>query len=107
MIACRSALLAGDTAAITPLVDMTRDHATPWVRAAGHAVRSIAAETAGDSQSAEEHARVAALEFDRIGEHWSASHMVTLIAGHRSRRGDLKGAVAALRDAVEIGRAHV
>ena len=102
VIACRSALLAGDTAAITPLVDMTRDHATPWVRAAGHAVRSIAAETAGDSQSAEEHARVAAVEFDRIGEHWSASHMVTLIAGHRSRRGDLKSAVAALRDAVAM-----
>lgn len=102
VIACRSALLAGDTAAITPLVDMTRDHATPWVRAAGHAVRSIAAETAGDSQSAEEHARVAAVEFDRIGEHWSASHMVTLIAGHRSRRGDLKGAVAALRDTVAM-----
>lgn len=102
VIACRSALLAGDTAAITPLIDMTRDHATPWVRAAGHAVRSIAAETAGDARSAEEHARVAAVEFDRIGEYWSASHMVTLIAGHRSRRGDLKGAVAALRDAVAM-----
>ena len=102
MIASKFALLADDTAAVAWLVDMAQDHETAWVRAAGHAVRSLAAERLGDTESAEEHAQVAANEFDRIGERWSASHMVTLIAGHRSRRGDLEGAIDALRDAVAM-----
>ena len=108
MIASKLALLAGDTAAVASLVDMTQDHETAWVRAAGHTARSIAAERTGDTESAEEHAQVAASEFDRIGERWSASHMVTLIAGYRSRRGDLEGAIDALRDAVAMeGRSGV
>ncbi|MCZ0859213.1 BTAD domain-containing putative transcriptional regulator [Actinomyces israelii] len=102
MIACKSALLAGDLTAVASLLEIAHDHEEPWVRAAGHAAQSIAAETAGDTEAAEKCAETAAAEFNKIGDHWSAGHMVTLIARHRSRRGDLDGAVEALRDSATM-----
>ena len=56
----------------------------------------------GDTEAAEKCAETAAAEFNKIGDHWSAGHMVTLIARHRSRRGDLDGAVEALRNSATM-----
>jgi predicted ATPase/DNA-binding SARP family transcriptional activator len=80
---------------------MARD---PWLRAMGMLYRASHASELGRLAGAEQDLRVALREFRGLGEKWGTALVLTTLADFTELRGDHAGSIAALEEAVSLGR---
>ncbi|MDE3722570.1 BTAD domain-containing putative transcriptional regulator [Nocardiopsis sp. N85] len=102
MIVPKHRLLVGDLAGMRADAATAAAHPHPWVRAAGAATSALVAEAEGDVIGAERRTADSAEAFRESGDLWTAAQLVAALAGFRSARGDVDGAVADLRRAWEL-----
>ena len=76
----------------------------PWLRAIGLVYRAQYASEMGRLDGVEEELRVALREFRAIGERWGIALVLTILADVIDLRADDAATVAALEEAVAIGR---
>ncbi|WP_158562849.1 ATP-binding protein [Marinitenerispora sediminis] len=97
-------LLVGDYAALAASAERARRHPDPWVNAAGDASLGLAAEAAGEVETAERHLTAALEAFRRLGDRWMTGQLTGTLSGFQSLRGDHAGAVAGLHEALAAVR---
>jgi predicted ATPase/DNA-binding SARP family transcriptional activator len=76
----------------------------PWLRAMGMFYRAMHASEMGRLDGAETDLRVALREFRALGERWGAALVLTVLADLSDLRADHATSIAALEEAVAIGR---
>jgi predicted ATPase/DNA-binding SARP family transcriptional activator len=76
----------------------------PWLRAMGKLYRASHASELGRLDGAEEDLLVALGEFRVLGEKWGAALVLTTLADFTELRGDHAASIAALEEAVSLGR---
>ena len=76
----------------------------PWLRAMGLVYRASNAREMGRLDGAEDHLRVALREYRAIGEQWGSAIALTELAEFTELRGDHAASLAALEEAVSLGR---
>jgi predicted ATPase/DNA-binding SARP family transcriptional activator len=81
--------------------DEVRD---PWLRAMGLVYRASNAREMGRLAGGEDHLRVALREYRAIGEQWGSAIALTELAEFTELRGDHAASLAALEEAVSLGR---
>ncbi|MGW5875273.1 BTAD domain-containing putative transcriptional regulator [Nocardiopsis terrae] len=102
VIGLRCALAAGDWELVGSVIDATREHPHPWVRAAGLSYRALWAEARGDSERAEAATEEAAGAFRAVGDRWMTAQLLRALAEYQSLRGEGEHAVRGLREALEL-----
>jgi predicted ATPase/DNA-binding SARP family transcriptional activator len=76
----------------------------PWLRAMGMFYRAMHASEMGRLDGVEAELRVALREFRALGERWGAALVLTTLADLSDLRADHAASIAALEEAVAIGR---
>jgi predicted ATPase/DNA-binding SARP family transcriptional activator len=76
----------------------------PWLRAMGMFYRAMHASEMGRLDGVEEELRVALREFRALGERWGTALVLTVLADLTDLRADHAASIAALEEAVAIGR---
>ena len=102
VIGLRCALALGDWDLVGSVIEATRRHPDPWVRAAGLSYRALWAEARGDTQRAEADTEEAAAAFRAVGDRWMTAQLLRALAEYQSLRGEGDRAVRGLREALEL-----
>jgi predicted ATPase/DNA-binding SARP family transcriptional activator len=92
----------GDTKRVTQAFETALNHPEAWVRASGLLFRARFAENLGELAQVRADTEAALAEFEAIGDRWGYAQGLSLAAHVRTYDADLRGAVEATRQAVEI-----
>jgi predicted ATPase/DNA-binding SARP family transcriptional activator len=95
---------AGDREQVQAVYDRYAKARDPWLRSMGTFYRAMHASEMGRLAGVEEELRVALGEFRMIGERWGAALVLTILADLTDLRADHAASIAALEEAVAIGR---
>ena len=76
----------------------------PWLRAMGMFYRSMHASEMGRLDGVEADLQAALRDFRALGERWGAALVLTVLADLSDLRADHAASIAALEEAVSIGR---
>lgn len=102
VIGLRCALAAGDWDLVGSVIEVTREHPHPWVRAAGLSYRALWAEAKGDAAGAEADTEEAVAAFRVVGDRWMTAQLLRALAEYQSVRGEGERAVRGLRETLEL-----
>jgi predicted ATPase/DNA-binding SARP family transcriptional activator len=95
---------AGDREQVQAVYDRYATARDPWLRSMGTFYRAMNATEMGRLEGVEDELRVALGEFRAIGERWGAALVLTILADLTDLRADHAASIAALEEAVVIGR---
>ena len=95
---------AGDREQVQAVYDRYATARDPWLRSMGTFYRAMNASEMGRLAGVEEELQVALREFRAIGERWGAALVLTILADLTDLRADHAASIAALEEAVAIGR---
>jgi predicted ATPase/DNA-binding SARP family transcriptional activator len=94
----------GDREQVREVYDRYAAAQDPWLRAMGMFYRAMHASEMGRLDGVEPELRVALREFRALGERWGAALVLTTLADLSDLRADYAASIAALEEAVAIGR---
>jgi hypothetical protein len=95
---------AGDREQAQAVYDRYAAARDPWLRSMGTFYRAMNASELGRLDGAEAELRVALGEFRQLGERWGTALVLTILADLTDLRADHAASIAALEEAVSIGR---